>query len=93
MHYKDGTPAKLGDIIKGHGYNVKNEDGTPKELTGIVIGLSGGDTCNLRLGYDFADTAGYTPQDTASILDGRYNLVQVRCQMEYGETKAFEKIG
>jgi hypothetical protein len=29
-HYKDGTPAQIGDVIKGKGYNV------PHEIIGVL---------------------------------------------------------
>lgn len=36
MHYKDGTEAKLLDIIRGRPYN------TPHEVIGVVVGLTPG---------------------------------------------------
>lgn len=42
MHYKDGTEAKLGDIVRGKLSHV------PYEIQGIVVGLSPGATsCNV----------------------------------------------
>lgn len=44
MHYKDGTPAQHGDIVRGKGYNI------PYEVIGPVIGLvPGTDSCNIRV--------------------------------------------
>jgi hypothetical protein len=50
MHYKDGTPAQLGDVVKGKGYNIKGADGQPAEIVGQVAHLSAGaTTCNLKI--------------------------------------------
>lgn len=44
MHYQDGTPAQLGDIVRGQGYNL------PHEIIGTVVGLiPGAISCNLRV--------------------------------------------
>jgi hypothetical protein len=44
-HYKDGTPAAIGDIVKGKQY-----DSGP-EVRGVVVGISpSSDTCNMRIG-------------------------------------------
>lgn len=41
MHYKNGTPAKQGDIIIGYSH-----DGVP--IVGVVVGTQpGSTTCNL----------------------------------------------
>src|SRR3972149_6934345 len=46
MHYKSGEEARLGDIVRGIGYNVK------REIEGIVVGLTpGADTCNLQVAH------------------------------------------
>lgn len=54
-HYKDGTVAKVGDIVKGKGYNVKDEAGQLKELVGVVVGVELSSSCNLRLAHNFQD--------------------------------------
>lgn len=44
MHYRDGTEAKLGDLVRGRGYNIKHE------VHGIVVGLTPGHTsCNIHI--------------------------------------------
>lgn len=54
MHYKCGTLAKLGDIVIGEGYNVKDENDKPKTFVGIVIGLvTDSETCNIRVAHNF----------------------------------------
>ena len=43
-HYKSGTAAAVGDIVKGRGYNV------PHEIIGKVLEISEkSDTCNLTV--------------------------------------------
>ena len=50
MHYKDGQEAKVGDVIKGKGYNLKDKDGNLREVVGVVIGLvPGASTCNCTI--------------------------------------------
>lgn len=44
MHYKDGTQAELGDIVRGKGYNL------PHEVQGIVVGLTPGQgSCDIHV--------------------------------------------
>lgn len=44
MHYKDGTKAQLGDLVRGTGYNIKHE------IHGMVVGLKPGETsCNIHV--------------------------------------------
>lgn len=45
MHYSDGTPAQVGDIVRGKGYNL------PYEIVGPVTKLvpTNGATCNIRV--------------------------------------------
>jgi hypothetical protein len=44
MHYKDGTPAHLGDIVRGRGYNL------PYDVQGVVVGLTEGqDKCGIHV--------------------------------------------
>lgn len=43
-HYKDGTAAKLGDLVRGRGYNLKYE------VQGVVVGLSPGQgACDIHV--------------------------------------------
>lgn len=44
MHYKDGTPAHLGDIARGRGYNL------PHDVQGVVVGLTpGSEACSIHV--------------------------------------------
>ena len=43
-HYKDGTPAALGDTVRGRGYNL------PYDVQGVVVGLTPGTgSCDIHL--------------------------------------------
>ena len=45
-HYKDGSPAELGDLVRGKPYN------TPFEVIGLVVSIRPGtDTCDLTVEY------------------------------------------
>lgn len=46
MHYKDGTPAAIGDTVKGKPYN------TPKEIVGIMVSITlGSESCNCKVAF------------------------------------------
>lgn len=54
MHYANGRESKLGDVVVGKGYNVKDQAGQLKRLVGIVVGLTpGAECCNIRVAHDF----------------------------------------
>lgn len=75
-HYKDGTAAKVGDVIKGKPYN------TPHEVVGVVVGITpDSESCNLRVAF--------TTRGGGDNLDAPYPVQRI----DYGETKAFEKVG
>jgi hypothetical protein len=46
-HYKDGTPAMAGDLIRGRGYNQTKEKG----CIGIATDVRPGTICNLTVAY------------------------------------------
>lgn len=76
-HYKDGTVAQVGDVVRGKGYNI------PHEVIGKVLSVSAAETCNLSIACVGQATRVYRDS-------GGYPLVQA--EVEYGETAAFEKI-
>jgi hypothetical protein len=46
-HYKDGTPAEIGDYVKGVPYNTKG-----KEVVGTLIQITEGtDSCNCIVAF------------------------------------------
>ena len=59
-HYRDGTEAKVGDVVKGVGYNLKNADGTRRVFVGTVVGVTPGSAaCNIQVAHVVTDTLGY----------------------------------
>ena len=52
MHYKDGTPAQIGDVVKGTGYNVRDKDNNLTPIVGTVVGLTPGQqVCNIQVAF------------------------------------------
>jgi hypothetical protein len=100
VHYRDGTEARIGDVVKGTGYNVKGADGKAREIAGVVIGLTPGTaSCNLRLAYcelEFAP-AGLLPNWVRPAEGVRLEYdpsIQasrvIHTKIEYGQTDHFE---
>lgn len=90
-HYKDGTPAKYGDIVKGRGYNVKHE------IVGKVVGLTlGTNTCNIQVAHVDAESRMVLPvwpdQEIANKFKHADMTPEVKASIEYGQCDAFEKI-
>jgi len=85
-HYKNGTPAGVGDIVKGKGYNV------PHEIIGKVLEIvEGSDACNLHIACVSKESMVLkaVPLDPSSPL---VSYSEVRATIEYGQADAFEKI-
>lgn len=90
-HYKDGTKAKIGDIVKGRGYNIKHE------IIGAVVGVKEyAESCNLTV-QCVAKTAGAGLEmrhvkflgEDGKAVDARICVPSIA---EYGQADAFEKI-
>ena len=78
MHYKDGTEAKVGDIVKGKGYNIKHE------IIGKIIGITpGAKTCNCTI----ACVCQFTP-----VYKNEHNQMHVVAHIEYGQCDHFELV-
>lgn len=76
-HYKDGTEAKVGDIIKGKPYN------TPHEVVGVVVRVTpDSESCNLVVAFTTRYGQGVAPECEAMPAQ----------KTDYGDTKAFEKL-
>lgn len=76
-HYRDGTEAKVGDIVKG-----KNWDG--KTIVGRVETLSpGSTTCNMQV----AHTVPALRVDYTTATVGEYDLLH-RDEVEQAEAPA-----
>jgi hypothetical protein len=107
-HYKDGTGAKVGDVVKGIGYNVKDENGQLKEIIGTVVGITPGSmSCNIQVAHivtrqvdaDFASwQAMYDFFEQKGVTGcgaegGTDNKwVVAKVCLEYGQCDHFEKI-
>lgn len=83
-HYADGVEARIGDVVKGHGYNVKHE------IIGKVVNVRPGESCTLSVAY-----VGESSQ--MRVLYGAdpvapFAPVTADAQIEHGDTKGFVKI-
>ena len=85
-HYKDGTPAKVGDLVRGRGYNLK------AEIEGYVLKVEPAQkACNVVVG-----TTLYKPDDTCQACRRKLDHVPDAwlpfTTTEYGQADAFEKV-
>jgi hypothetical protein len=102
-HYKDGTLAQVGDSVKGTGYNVKGE------IVGKVAAVNpNSESCNIQvlhvLEVDLSRLSSNEYRDGQVALEAQRpgtfvfpgpggEFKMYRINLEYGETKAFEKVG
>jgi hypothetical protein len=91
-HYKDGTPAQAGDIVKGQGYNTKHE------IIGVVLYVNPGtEQCNISVAHVMPageNERGIVFQQPLSDNQGKIvGIARAKIDVEYGQTDAFEKIG
>ena len=94
-HYKDGTEAKVGDVVKGKPYN------TPCEVVGTVVQITpGSESCNLVVAFTHVERISTEEQNTLAkhahgvrhVFISRDGPMLVLGKTDYGETKAFEKL-
>jgi NDP-sugar pyrophosphorylase family protein len=83
-HYRNGEEAKVGDLVKGRGYNVQHE------IIGKVVNVRPGESCTLPVAYVGADTKVFFRDGTEAGQHFRDCLTQA--SVEYGDTRSFEKI-
>lgn len=103
-HYQDGTPARVGDVVRGKGYNVRGPDGQLREIIATVLQVTpGSDHCNVQLAYlDVVELAADVrlPQcehfEPKGLLHSDYHTDPkaprhrlVRARLEYGEAGHF----
>lgn len=100
MHYRDGTEAKVGDIVRGKGYNIKNAAGELADFVGLVADvLPGSASCNVRVVYlrtlptldklpDYRLFQASPGMVMVHKTDGTYQ--PVRADIEYGQADHFE---
>jgi hypothetical protein len=87
-HYMDGSPAKIGDMVVGKGYNV------PGNITGVVVGIvPDSESCNIRVAHILYREvpADYKPTDGERVYTHTYGQpgIALKIDIEYGETKQF----
>lgn len=99
MHYSSGTPAQLGDIVLGKGYNL------PHPIVGCVVGLTAGaDSCNIKIATVKTkpvdprnpDTTGFIHQakvvDAAGKQVGATEYHATEQYLEFGRCADFELV-
>jgi hypothetical protein len=90
-HYADGTEAKVGDLVRGHGHNVKHE------IIGRVVNVRPGESCTLSVAHIDKDSAIYFAHQLSNgeplPVDRPFASVHVAASIEFGDTKGFVKIG
>lgn len=84
-HYKDGTPARVGDRVRGRGYNIK------AEVEGYVLKIDPSQkTCNLTVGL-----VSYRPDEKCHACGKPLEGVPVGWfdfnAIESGQADAFER--
>lgn len=90
MHYSNGREAKVGDLVRGKGYNFKHE------IVGVVIEAHPeATTCNcsvacVAVGKNFPlemkGTVAFAEDGKLKVFD---HLPQVQVRTEYGQLDAF----
>ncbi len=92
-HYTDGTEARTGDIVRGKGYNIKDEHGDLAEITGILLSVTPGSTaCNISLLVPDKDLE--EPMRLYGSVGHRgVTGAFISGQIEYGQADHFEKVG
>lgn len=95
-HYKDGTEAKVGDFVRGATYNIKDSKGEPREICGTLISITPGqDACNCMVAFveelDLESVYSNVPVIALRRPVGDVRTYTIRT--DYGEVKAFEKVG
>lgn len=98
MHYRDGTPARVGDRVRGTGYNVKGPDGKPEPFDGIVVGLTPGSaTCNVEVAYlrsyGMSSAQGVRYESGPGSYIAPKGTLLVGVGIEYGQADAFDYVG
>jgi hypothetical protein len=102
-HYKDGTEAKVGDLVKGKGYNLKGPDGNIREFVGTLIDITpGASSCNVKIAHVevfdpipiLASSQFFGPAQGINFCYlNNGGLKPIRAGFEYGQADHFEKIG
>lgn len=96
-HYADGTQARVGDVVKGKGYSLRDADGNLREIVGSVVGIvpeSG--SCNIRLLVMEQFTVPFGEPEQHKSVDYVHTHGQPKQRisptLEYGQCDHFTKI-
>jgi len=86
-HYKDGTLAKEGDVVKGIPYNTQG-----KVVVGIINNINPGEeTCNCMVSFmEELKRAGL--ENVYTFIDRNGGTHYIHIRSDYGEVRAFEKV-
>jgi NDP-sugar pyrophosphorylase family protein len=84
-HYANGEEARVGDTVKGKGYNVKHE------IVGKVVNVRKGESCTLSVAYVGEKSKVMVPlgEDVNNSFQGG---VTATVDIEYGDTKGFDLV-
>jgi hypothetical protein len=85
-HYRDGTEAKVGDLVKGRGYNVKHE------IVGKVVNVRPGPDAQNGCTLSVAHVGAYTKVFFSDGSDKPFSDCLVVANVEFGDTVSFDKI-
>lgn len=96
-HYANGVEAQIGDRVKGKGYNVKDENGELKEITGVLVGLTRGETCNVKVAHLCPGESTVKTDDGVehrAFVPNSIHLAEtaVAIGVEYGQADHFVKV-
>lgn len=92
MHYANGRAAKIGDLVRGRGYNLKHE------FTGVLVHATpASSACNCQIATVTSPAPGTANAYKGVVpnLDGNgwdvlsYASVKIEPQIEYGQLDAF----
>lgn len=92
-HYIDGTEATPGDIVRGKGYNVKDENGELAEIVGVLLSVTpNAPACNVTVLLPDGGPA----SGTFTRVDGETGRTEysalVSGRIEYGQADHFELV-
>lgn len=91
-HFKNGEKANVGDIVRGKGYNIKDENGELKEIVGVITAINFQTTsCNVTLLIPDGCLGVFIPAASGSQPTG-FNGFMLTGRIEYGQADHFEKV-
>lgn len=88
-HYIDGTDAKPGDIVRGKGYNIKDDAGELAEIVAVVTHVQpNASACNITVLVPSGHVGSFIPGGGHGLTHGHVLTGRV----EYGQCDHFEKV-